>query len=123
MLLPIGEVAARSGMSPDTLRFYEREGLIPPPARDSAGRRRYAENVLDQLGIIASLRDAGFSLSVVRQLLAAKQPGMTAAERLGTAKQALKDLDEVIRRKEAALADARALISAWRAEIDEHERG
>ncbi|MGL4832019.1 MAG: MerR family transcriptional regulator [Propionibacteriaceae bacterium] len=123
MLLPIGEVAARSGMSPDTLRFYEREGLIPPQARDSSGRRRYAENVLDQLGIIASLRDAGFSLSDVRQLLAAKRPGTTAAERLDAAKQALKDLDEVIRRKEAALADARALISAWRAEIDEHEHG
>ena len=68
MSLPIGEVARRSGLSPDALRYYEREGLLPAPERTAGGARRYDESALDQLAVITSLRAVGFSLAQVRDL-------------------------------------------------------
>jgi DNA-binding transcriptional MerR regulator len=42
----IGEVAVRSGLDPDTLRYFERQGVLPAPRRDSAGRRQYVAPML-----------------------------------------------------------------------------
>lgn len=72
MSLPIGEVSRLSGVSPDALRFYEREGLLPAVPRSSGGARRYDPAVLDQLRVITALRGIGFGLAEVRDLLGAK---------------------------------------------------
>lgn len=55
----ISEVAAATGLSVDTLRFYERIGLIDPPPRDDAGRRDYGEAVLGWIRFITQLNATG----------------------------------------------------------------
>lgn len=70
MDLGIGEVAALSGLSVHTLRFYEREGLFANPVRRlSNGRRIYHEEDLEWLEICTKLRSSGMSLATVRQYI------------------------------------------------------
>lgn len=58
----IGEIAARSGMSVDTLRYYEKIGLIPPPLRDAGGRRVYDETILGWLNFLDRLKATGLGM-------------------------------------------------------------
>lgn len=55
----IGEVAEKSGLSVDTLRFYEKIGLIAPPLRNGAGRRVYAADTLGWIGFLEQLNATG----------------------------------------------------------------
>ncbi|WP_454296318.1 MerR family transcriptional regulator [Salana multivorans] len=57
----------RTGLSLDALRYYEREGLVGPIARDSAGRRRYTDDDLAWIGIVTCLRDAGLGITDLRE--------------------------------------------------------
>lgn len=70
-MLPIGEVSRRSGFSPDTLRYYERRGLIERPDRTSAGRRAYDDRAMARLRFIARAKDLGCSLDQIRTLVSA----------------------------------------------------
>jgi len=69
VLLDIGEVAARSGVAPSALRYYEREHLIESVARKGL-RRQYRGDVLDTLAVVAICRRAGFRLAEIKALLA-----------------------------------------------------
>jgi MerR family redox-sensitive transcriptional activator SoxR len=64
----IGEVARRSGLTASTLRYYERAGLLPAPARSSR-RRQYELRVMGRIRIIQVARDAGFTISETRAFL------------------------------------------------------
>lgn len=121
MSLPIGEVSRRSGLSPDALRFYEREGIIPPAARTGGGARRYDPSVLDQLRIVGALRRIGFGLDQVRDLLAAKTEHSTVRGRIEAARSSLDRLGELLDERERALAEAREQLQTWRAELDAGE--
>lgn len=121
MSLPIGEVSRQSGLSPDALRYYEREGLLPAPTRTSGGARRYDASILDQLQVITALRTVGFSLAQVRELLAAKEGTSTVRERIAAARSALDSLDAALDVKERELAAARERLREWRAELDSGE--
>ncbi len=67
--LTIGQAAARTGLSVDTLRYYERLGLIGPVARTPSGRRRYGARDLSRLRFIRRAQQMGFSLAEIGQLL------------------------------------------------------
>jgi MerR family transcriptional regulator, redox-sensitive transcriptional activator SoxR len=67
-LLPIGEVARRTGVAVSAIRYYESLGLVGPAAR-SAGRRRFAETTVGRLRVIATVQKAGFTLDEIRELL------------------------------------------------------
>ena len=67
--LSIGEVAARSGIAPSALRFYEREGLIEA-ARTDGNQRRYERAVLRRIAFIQAGRAAGVTLADIRRALA-----------------------------------------------------
>jgi Cd(II)/Pb(II)-responsive transcriptional regulator len=64
----IGELAKRSDCDVETVRFYEREGLLDAPAREANGYRRYSEAHLDRLNFIRHCRSLGIGLSEVRLL-------------------------------------------------------
>jgi DNA-binding transcriptional MerR regulator len=67
--LTVAELAERTGVPVRTVRFYQTQGLLPPPER--AGREvRYEQLHLDRLHLIADLRDRGFQLSAIREILA-----------------------------------------------------
>lgn len=94
--LGIGEVAERAGVAASTLRFYERAGLLPPPAR-TGGRRRYERGVLQRLAVIDVAKRAGFTLDEIRQLQEGLEGGMPSTERWGDmAARKLPQIDAVI---------------------------
>lgn len=61
----IAQASAASGLSVDTLRYYERIGLVDPPARDAAGRRRYDDADLGWLEFLMRMRTTGMPLSQI----------------------------------------------------------
>jgi len=73
---PIGEAARLSGFSIDTLRYYERAGLLPEVARDQSGRRRYTAIDLGWLSLIQCLRDTGMPIKEIKRFVALTQTGI-----------------------------------------------
>jgi MerR family copper efflux transcriptional regulator len=65
----IGQLAARAGVSIDTVRYYERSGLLAPQTRLASGYRRYSELQVSRLRFIRRAQELGFSLSDIRELL------------------------------------------------------
>ena len=65
----IGELARATGTKAETIRYYEKEGLLPPPARTSANYRSYGGPHRQRLSFIRRARDLGFRLDDVRELL------------------------------------------------------
>lgn len=99
--LTIGQVAERAGVNASAIRFYEREGLLPKPAR-SGGQRRYDEDALRRLQVIDIAKRAGFTLDEARLLLEAGDAGEpTDAELRALAERKLAEVDALIARAEA----------------------
>jgi MerR family mercuric resistance operon transcriptional regulator len=67
--LTIGQVAAQSGVSIDALRYYERLGLLPKPARTRSGYRLYEARMVDRVGFIKRAQSFGFTLDEIKQML------------------------------------------------------
>jgi DNA-binding transcriptional MerR regulator len=66
--LQIGQVAQRTGLSIDAIRFYERSGLLPHPTRTQGGFRLYQEQEVADLEFIQRAQQLGFSLNEIREL-------------------------------------------------------
>ena len=71
--LTIGKLAERGGVNLETIRYYEREGLMLPPPRKSSGHRAYAPGALRRLRFIKRAKDLGFALGEIRELLALRR--------------------------------------------------
>jgi len=103
--LSIGTVAKRVGVTIDTIRYYEREGLLPAPVRRASGYRSYAEGTLVQLRFIRRAKDLGFTLEEIRELLAlstdrergVKTVKQRAEARLGEVEQRIRELQRMRR--------------------------
>ena len=67
--LTIGQVARRSGFGIETIRFYERNGLVEQPPRRLSGYRQYPERVISRLRFIKRAKELGFSLKEIKELL------------------------------------------------------
>ena len=72
-ILMIGELAARCGVSPDTIRFYEREKLLPRPRRTAARYRVYGEEDEDRVRFIRQAQAIGLTLENIRELVRERQ--------------------------------------------------
>lgn len=95
--LSIGQVAQQAGVGVQTIRFYEKEGLLPEPARRPSGYRQYSDSAVRRLHFIKRAKDLGFSLEEIRELFALRvNPGSTcgAVKRRALAKVA--DVEEKI---------------------------
>jgi len=93
----IGTLAKKAGVKIDTVRYYERAGLLAPRARLASGYRRYSELELARLRFIRRAQMLGFQLKEVRELLALS---------------AQRDVGRVRRSAQAKLADVEARITA-----------
>lgn len=71
-MLHIGEVAKKSYVGVETVRFYEREGLIALPGRTVSGYRQYPESVIKQIQFIQHAKTLGFSLKEIGELIKLK---------------------------------------------------
>ena len=68
-MLTIGKVAERAQVSADSIRFYEREGLIRPARKSESGYRLYTEEAIRRIEFIKQAQECGFSLADIRELL------------------------------------------------------
>lgn len=65
-----GQLTKATGLNRETLRFYEKNGLIPPPQRNESGYRVYPEDILKRVEFIARSKEAGFTLAEIAATLA-----------------------------------------------------
>jgi Hg(II)-responsive transcriptional regulator len=106
--LTIGEVARRAGVGVETVRFYEREGLLEQPARRPSGYRQYGEEVVSRLRFIRRAKELGFSLKEITELLALRDdPDASRADVRRRAQAKVTDIGakvrDLLRMKEALL--------------------
>jgi len=78
--LSIGQVAKRAGVGVETVRFYEREGLLEEPPRRASGYRQYSEEVVSRLRFIKRAQQLGFSLKEITELLLLHVDAQTSCE-------------------------------------------
>lgn len=96
--LRIGDVAARTGLSTPTIRYYESVGLLEPAPRSSTGYRHYSEASVEELRFIKKAQALGFSLEEIGEILKLSRAGETpCAHVLDLAKRHLDAVDERIR--------------------------
>lgn len=113
----IGELAALAGMTADTLRFYERRGLLEPATRTATRYRVYDRSSLERLAFIRKAQALGLSLDEVRDVLRASARGTrpcghvraTLAARLRDVDARIAELGSLREALSAALARSRAL--------------
>ncbi|HEY3869377.1 MAG TPA: MerR family transcriptional regulator [Actinocrinis sp.] len=107
--LSIGQVAAKSGLSVHTLRFYEREGMFAEPVRrDASGRRVYTADDVEWLSICTSFRASGMPLTEIRRYAELVKAGSgNEAERLALLRRHRERVDEQL----SALTRCREVIS------------
>ena len=112
--LRIGEVAQRSGISVETLRFYERRGLLGRPARTGAGYRIYDEGVLEQLAFIKRAQAIGFSLDEILGIIRESEGGRSPCREVRQmARGKLAELDERLRELRRHRNELAALLEDW----------
>jgi DNA-binding transcriptional MerR regulator len=116
MSYSIAEAARRSGLSIDTLRYYERIKLVDPPARDTAGRRAYSEADLAWLGFLTKLRTTGMPIKSMREYATLRRRGVTGASR----RKAI--LVEQRRSVTERIAELKACLDILDYKIDNYER-
>ncbi|MFW8634384.1 MerR family transcriptional regulator [Cribrihabitans pelagius] len=74
-MIAIGEASRQSGVGIETIRYYEREGIVPRPARAANNRRLYSAQDVGRLRFLKRCRDLGFPLSDAKTLLALSEGG------------------------------------------------
>tara|TARA_R110000868_G_scaffold93618_2_gene258930 strand:- start:7867 stop:8286 length:420 start_codon:yes stop_codon:yes gene_type:complete len=94
----IGQVAERSGVGIETVRFYEREGLIPKPNRSSSGYRLFDDETIARLQFIRRAKELGFTLNEIKELLSLRLNATTScADIKSRAEAKITNIDEKIR--------------------------
>ena len=95
--LTIGKVARGAGLAIDTVRYYEREGLLQKPARTAAGYRQYPADAVARLRFIRQAKELGFSLAEIKHLLALRvTPGKSCADVRARAEAKIADVEQRI---------------------------
>jgi DNA-binding transcriptional MerR regulator len=112
--LKIGEVSKLSGIGIETLRFYEKSGLLDRPVRTGSGYRLYDAEVLDRLAFIKRAQVLGFSLDEIKRIIAERRAGQSPCAGVREiVRHRLEELDErmaQMRRYRKELAEA---LSEW----------
>ncbi|MFN2502243.1 MAG: heavy metal-responsive transcriptional regulator [Pyrinomonadaceae bacterium] len=95
--LTTGELAKRSAVNVETIRYYERQRLLPRPPRSSSGYRLFPSESIDRIRFIKQAQELGFSLKEIKDLLALRiDPHSTSAEVRNRAEAKIIDIDEKI---------------------------
>lgn len=98
MPFKIGEVAERGGVNLQTIRYYEREGLLPEPPRLGSGYRMFPESTVHRVRFIKRAQELGFSLAEIRELLSLRlDPKRNRSEVRALAHAKICDIEEKIR--------------------------
>jgi MerR family mercuric resistance operon transcriptional regulator len=98
-----GQLAQRAQINLETVRYYEQEGLLAPPARTASGYRKFAESAIDRVAFVKRAKALGFSLGEIRELLAIQDGHADACvevrdlveHKLAVVRDKLADLEEL----------------------------
>ena len=113
-----GAVAALAGVSTDTLRYYERRGLLPRPPRDASGYRRYPQAAVVRVRVIQQALDAGFTVADLARVFRQRDAGgAPCREVLRIAHSRLDELDERIAGLSALRKQLGRVIAEWEARL------
>lgn len=108
--LTIGQLARSAGVTIDTLRYYEREGLLEPPPRAKNNYRRYPERAVATVRFIRRARELGFGLDAVRELCRVRARGVACDEARTIATRRLDELEREVAALQRSAAWLRALV-------------
>ncbi len=115
--MKIGELATRAGVSVDTVRFYEKRGLLPAPPRRASGYRIYTDRAVERIRWVKFVQGLGLDLDEIREVLAMLEQGSASCENQRPRLSAVVDrLDRQI----AGLVHTRARIAGF---LENCERG
>lgn len=110
----IGEVARQTGVGIETLRFYEKSGLLDRPQRTASGYRMYDASTLERLGFIKKAQILGFTLDEIRELIDHKRGGENPCGVVrAKVKARLAELDERIRQMTLYRDELAASLQDW----------
>lgn len=110
----IGEVAKLSGIGIETLRFYEKSGLLDRPSRTPSGYRVYDAAIIDRLSFIKKAQVLGFTLEEIRELISHKRAGESPCGHVrAKVKSRLAELDERIRQMTLYRDELAAELKQW----------
>lgn len=105
-VMSISDVGVATGVAPDALRYYEREHIIGPIARDSGGRRRFSENDVAWIGVVTCMRKAGLGIADLREFAQMMRTDTEAADRVAF----LRERREVLTERMSAMARALSVL-------------
>ncbi len=112
----IGQLAGLAGVRTDTIRFYEKKGLLPEPTRSASGYRVYNEAGLKQLRFIKKAQSLGFTLDEIKRVLGLWGEGKeTCRCVIAIAEATLADTDEKLREIKAFRDALNANLTRWKA--------
>jgi DNA-binding transcriptional MerR regulator len=116
--LTIGQVSLRTGETRDTIRYYERIGLVPKPARTGAGYRQYREGVVNRLALVRNAQRFGFSLREIAGFLGVRDGGGKPCHDVrAAAGRMLEAVDRQIADLVAARKRMKATLNTWDAKL------
>ena len=96
--LKIGQLAQRAAVNLQTIRYYEREGLLPEPPRLSSGYRLYTDSMVRRVRFIKRAQEIGFSLAEIRELLSLRADGRRERNEVRAIAQAkIADIEDKMR--------------------------
>jgi len=111
--LKIGEVADRGGVSLQTIRYYERQGLLPKPPRLASGYRMFPDTAVRRVHFIKRAQELGFSLAEIREMLSLRENADAGAQDMRErARAKIADIEEKIRRLRAMKSALTALAES-----------
>lgn len=110
----IGELATTAGVKADTVRFYERTGLLPAAARTDAGYRTYNEQSLQRLRFIKKAQALGFTLDEVRRILLMRGGQETCQCVIGMAEATLSETDLKLKQLRAFRKGLANNLARWK---------
>ena len=111
--LSVGQLASRAGVRSDTIRYYERAGLLPRPHRTDGDHRRYGPADLDRLLFIRGAQRLGLRLAEIRDLLAVRDTGVCPCEPAEVLlRRHVSEIDQEIARLTVLRAELTGMLSA-----------
>jgi DNA-binding transcriptional MerR regulator len=112
--LRIGQLAARAGVSPDSIRHYERLGLLPTPERTSGGYRLFSPAAVERVQLIRSAVRVGFSLRQLAAFLGERQAGGAPCRKVrDAAERILAGVDGQIAELQATKGSLLLMLKDW----------
>ena len=113
------ELAATAGISTDTLRHYERRGVLAPPPRTRGGYRRYPASAVARVALIRRALEVGFSIEDLARVLRERDQGGAPCRKVRAIVAArLSRIDDELAALAALKTELTALLSEWDAKLD-----